>query len=281
VTILRRTQQDAVLLPRGEAGAVAEAAPKLWTYPVAFAGLRAGQPLSLLLMGTNESDQEMILGGLITRAETATIAVELQLPVAQADLVPAGAHVGIVRPYGYYERATIAEREIGESVTIVLNPVPSEVPEPRMRSAARPGNERPGGSQRRASRRVPLPAPWPAFVSGVIGRRALRMRVHVCDLSAGGARLVLRRPLPEGTELALHLAASEADVSLDLPLRVAWQRAFETRAVCGVEFLPLPEPIGDTLERLIFGLRWHTPAATAGQRSPAAPGATALFAPAS
>ena len=259
---------------------MAEAAPKLWSYPVAFAGLRAGQPLSLLLMGTNESDQEIMLGGLITRAETELIAVELQLPVAQAELVPSGARVGIVRPYGYYERTTIAEREVGESVTITLVPVPSEALEPCMRSAARVTGDRPSGSQRRASRRVPLPAPWPAFVSGVAGRRALRVRVHVCDLSAGGAKLVLRRPLPEGTELALHLAAAEGDVSLDLPLQVAWQRHFDTRAVCGVEFLPLPEALGDALERLIFGLRWHTPVATAARAAPPADGAV-LFAPSS
>jgi len=257
---------------------VAEAAPKLWSYPVAFAGLRAGQPLSLLLMGTSESDHEIMLGGLITRAETELIAVDLQLPVAQADLVPAGARVGIVRPYGYYERTTIAEREVGESVTITLVPVPGEAPEPRMRSASRGTGDRPSGSQRRASRRVPLPAPWPAFVSGVAGRRALRVRVHVCDLSAGGAKLVSRRPLPEGTELALHLAAAEGDVSLDLPLQVAWQRHFDTRAVCGVEFLPLPEALGDALERLIFGLRWHTPVAAASRTAPPPDGAV-LFAP--
>lgn len=258
---------------------MAEAAPRLWSYPVAFAGLRAGQPLSLMLMGTNESDHELMLSGLITRAETALIAVELQLPVAQADLAPAGAHVGIVRPYGYYERASITEREIAESVTVTLTPMPSDEPEPRLRTAARSAGERQSGSQRRASRRVPLPAPWPAFVSGISGRRALRVRVHICDLSAGGAKVVSRRPLPEGTELALHLAANEGNVSLDLPLRVAWQRAFDTRAVCGVEFLPLPEPLGDALERLIFGLRWHTPTSATTGRSAPAPGTTVLFAP--
>ncbi|HZQ36651.1 MAG TPA: PilZ domain-containing protein [Dehalococcoidia bacterium] len=257
---------------------MAEAAPKLWSYPVPFAGLRAGQPLSLLLLGSNENDHEIMLSGLITRAETAMIAVELQLPVVQADLAPAGAFVGIVRPYGYYERASITEREIGESVTITLAPLPSEAPQPRMRQAARTAGERPSGSQRRASRRVPLPAPWPAFVSGIAGRRALRLRVHVCDLSAGGAKVVSRRPLPEGTELALHLAASEGDVSLNLPLRVAWQRVVNTRAVCGVEFLPLTEPLGDALERLIFGLRWQTPAGTGRAESATTGETTVLFA---
>ncbi len=257
-----------------------EATPKLWSYPVAFAGLRAGQPLSLLL---TESDQDVMLSGQITRAETALIAVELQLPVAQADLVPAGADVGIVHPFGYYERASIAAREIGETVSITLNPAPLTEPEPRMRPvpAHKPG-ERLSGSQRRASRRVALTAPWPAFVSGIAGKTALRVRVHICDLSAGGAKVVSRRLLPEDGDLVLHLAAAEGDAALNLPFRVAWQSALETRAVCGAEFLPLPEAVGDALERLIFGLRWHTPA-TAKPASKALPqaGATVLFAPSS
>lgn len=227
--------------------------PAVSGYPVAFAGLRSGQPLVLRV---GDETQGSLLSARVTSVTDSSIRLALNvLPHNDLALSP-GAFVQLVRPpHGHLEGAVVESFETDPEPVVALVPA-SEHEAGGGHAARRYLVRQKRGGLRRDYQRLSFAEPMPIFVSVVRPEGPLRLRVELLDVSAGGARLRTPRTLQPRLSLIAHLPSLPGFAGQDAQGRVAWVTSRDGATVFGVQFLGLDDATRDALERLVFRLRW-------------------------
>jgi hypothetical protein len=180
---------------------------------------------------------------LVTAQTVDTLHVALSLPPEQPARLAHGSLIRVRRRYTVASvRSQVLTYEPGPHPVVVVRPlvVPDAV------------------ENVRAYHRVPTQLEE-TYITAVLQGRVLRFRVHVVDLSGGGARIRAAQPLTAGDRIELSLPAGSpsAPAVLRVPGWVAWVQPVERSWQAGIRFDELSPGVHDQIVRAVFAAEMH------------------------
>ncbi len=201
-----------------------------------FGRFQTGESVSLVIGEGREA-----AGFAAVVASTGRDGIELVLKVApiRATTLAPSRVVSVIGPDRVMHTAQILWTESTPELVVMLGQVDAGTPD---------GNQR-------QYRRVAMQL-LPTHTSIISARSAARFRVHVVDLSGGGARLLSPRALLIDTSLSLTLPMSEGRDAINVRAQVMWVRRLYQSWLTGIHFEGVAPSERDLITRTVFLRRW-------------------------
>lgn len=198
---------------------------------VSFHDIAPRQTVGLI---AGEGERRVRLSALVTAAGSHRVALALRVLPLHAALIAPGAPLAVVLPGGGVVDACVERLDTGGTAVLVI------------RAAVPPES----AANQRAYFRVPMRLlGTPATL--LAGGTAACFRVHLMDLSGGGARVLSPRPLAGGATLNLRVPVFDGP-DLQVMGRVTRVHSVRRSWEAAVEFTGLAEAERDRIVRIVF-----------------------------